>query len=335
MKRFLIFLLFFVGIITIMSVVTYAVLTFKIYNITVVDEKGNPIPNVRMDFEYKKNLDISGKHGKWYKEQWMADDKGQYTWIGFAKYNPNIQYTNVDGYEVLRNKKLKFGENKITLRKILKTGNLIWETKFVFPEAVGKYPYDMLAKDFLPPYGKGKTADINFIISENIEKQDPYPKKYVWDIEFIGEKDGMQFFMEDNEDMRGSTFIGLYEAPSDGYEFKSKNDCENAILKNIYPCLSSSNMKHVLLNFSDEKHFLSYVKFNSVKENYLVYYNAMYYFRIRSESGKVLYGKIMPVSSSGFYVEDEKIKLNYNYILNIDGGREMRGDSTVMGTIMY
>ncbi len=87
----------------------------------------------------------------------------------------------------------------------------------VYGQPVG---YDLMAGDWVAPYGKGSVQDFIFnVTGEKNESGFNANTKMV--ISFSNEKDGIQFFKSSplhNEEPLGSKFWSAYEAPLDGYE---------------------------------------------------------------------------------------------------------------------
>jgi hypothetical protein len=158
----------------------------------------------------------------------------------------------------------------------------LWET-------VGKYrldstaSYDMLKGVFLPPYGKGEVADMEFNWKMTIHAANKGGRALEYDtlceIRMTNIVDGICRGTPDGTEngQRGSAYISAYEAPANGYT--------NAIL--FY-----RNVRGTKAEDNDDKHYL-------------------YYFRIRTqtnETGNVtnaLYGKIYG-----------QINGNFTYYLN-------------------
>lgn len=74
------------------------------------------------------------------------------------------------------------------------------------------YGYDLLAGDFVAPYGKGSINDLVLVYTR--QQTDPFNYSWNLDISFTNDKDGLvpiKFGLSD------STFVSDYEAPAEGY----------------------------------------------------------------------------------------------------------------------
>lgn len=187
-------------------------------------------------------------------------------------------------------------EYAILLKRIrnpipLQIGSL--DTPHVSPyEGVGKYclgrtsSYDIVKGAFLPPYGQGEVADLQFTWKMTIYTKGPNGVAEDYDtrceVRMTNVVDGLQRGNPDGGKGEccddGSAYISAYEAPLNGYTN------EIALFRNVRGRHADSN---------DDRHFL-------------------YYFRIRTqtnESGEItnaLYGKIYG-----------QINGNFSYLLNM------------------
>ncbi len=292
---------------------------YQSYDISVVDEAGKPVPHAKMSFEYQENIDPSGKHGEWYREELSADANGRACWSGFVKYSPKLTSVRADGYYSSRSFDLSFGKNSICLRKIQSPTPMISEESFYLPPGAGRYEYDLLENDLLPPYGHGKHPDIAFVVGER-EKPDRWGRKYFWTIEFPGEGDGIDFHWSSSEAERKSSFEGLYLAPETGYRFKTLDQCRVECLKDVYKAVDKDSFRELLFG-SPDKFAKSCIE-NHDEEKYYRDFSVHFYFRVRTQTGRPLYGNISAASPvSGFLIRDDCTAISYNYRLNPSGGR--------------
>jgi len=179
------------------------------------------------------------------------------------------------------------------------------DSELVFPGPDGKFGFDLEKRDFLPPHGKGVTADFVFILKSHV---DSYKKiKVDWDISFPDSRDGIKIVYSPSNSQEYTTFQGPYEAPENGY----LNSYRKAELEF---CKFVTNANYKIKDLRDT------ITYNSRFRQY----NPVFCFRVRSKSGKPLYGKIygyQPVSGQGY--RDGKFYLSLQYYLNPDGTRNL------------
>ena len=170
----------------------------------------------------------------------------------------------------------------------------------VYGQAVG---YDLMAGDWVAPYGKGSVADFIFNVTGEYNSYDDRATRMT--VTFSNAKDGIQSFKSlplHNEEPLGSAFWSGYEAPVDGYEsvyeYERILKYEKAGRKNASPRID--------LNF---------------------------YFRVRAQvdgNGNVetaIYGKIYRDFFCYYDHFKNEIKVQFWYYLNPDGTRNMEADT--------
>ena len=74
------------------------------------------------------------------------------------------------------------------------------------------YGYDLLAGDFVAPYGKGGTTDL--VLAYKRQRTDTFNYTWSLDVSFANDEDGL---MPVNFGLSDSTFVSDYEAPAEGY----------------------------------------------------------------------------------------------------------------------
>jgi hypothetical protein len=74
------------------------------------------------------------------------------------------------------------------------------------------YGYDLLAGDFVAPYGKGSVSDL--VLAYTRQQTDPFNYSWSLDVSFANDEDGL---IPVNFGLSDSTFVSDYEAPAEGY----------------------------------------------------------------------------------------------------------------------
>jgi hypothetical protein len=74
------------------------------------------------------------------------------------------------------------------------------------------YGYDLLAGDFVAPYGKGGTSDL--VLAFTRQRTDTFNYSWSLDVSFANDEDGL---IPVNFGLSDSTFVSDYEAPAEGY----------------------------------------------------------------------------------------------------------------------
>lgn len=163
--------------------------------------------------------------------------------------------------------------------------------------------YDMLKADFLPPYGEGEVADVEFIWKIDIYSYDKWdlPLNYdtYFNLKFSNDADGiMRGEVHGLETgLEGSTYIAAYEAPLEGYsnsisffakvkkwERETNNDehplyyfrvrtqtnevgeIANAYYGKIYGTLDAPFVYYINLTSNDQN--IEYDQLNNLNENF-------------------------------------------------------------------
>ena len=161
--------------------------------------------------------------------------------------------------------------------------------------------YDLMAGDWVAPYGKGTVAD--FIINVIGEYKSFYEREMKMTVTFFNEKDGIQSFKSlpfYTGAPLGSEFWSSYEAPLDGYE-------------PVYEYESITTLEA------------------EGRKNPGQRKNMNFYFRVRTqldEDGnikKAMYGKIYKDLYCHFW--GKELRVAFVYYLNPDGTRNMEADT--------
>ena len=71
---------------------------FDYYKFKVADIDGNPVKNAKIEFVYKSNFDISGKHTINHHEKIYTNEEGNVTRIGWVRHEPELHWINAKGY---------------------------------------------------------------------------------------------------------------------------------------------------------------------------------------------------------------------------------------------
>ncbi len=283
--------------------VAYGIPVYYIFHVT--DELGKPVQGAEFSFEYNRNLNLSGKHSNGTKRiKLITNSSGSVSYLGFVKYRQCIRDIQCKGY--YDKKYVKEIGQTIILRKRRKAVPMYVSNgilnNIMFPEYEGDFSFDLIKHDFLPPYGKGETADFIFSLKNRTDKDKKI--KVSWDIFFSHPEDGIQIVYSNKN--------APYTAPAEGYLSSYRLAGKVFVKKNV--------SKSTALHF-DESDFKKLIKTKT--RNYLDS-QPIYCFKIRSASGTPLYGKIyckQPWVGQGVY--SGKFQLYLQYYLNPDGTRNM------------
>jgi hypothetical protein len=290
------------------SICVYVLVTYGIpvyYTFHVTDELGKPIQGVEFSFEYNRNLNLSGKHSNGTKRiKLITDANGSASYFGFIKYKQCIRNLKRKGYYDKKYCK-EIGET-IVLRKRRKAVPMYVSNgelnNIMFPAYKGDFNFDLIKHDFLPPYGKGETADFIFSLKSRTDKDKKI--KVSWDIIFRHPEDGIQIVSSNKNTP--------YSAPAKGY-LSSYRLAGNFFIKNTI-------LKSAELPFNEH----DFKKLLERKSRSNPNRQLMYCFKIRSASGTPLYGKIYCRQPwVGQEVYSGKFYLYLQYYLNPDGTRNM------------
>lgn len=190
--------------------------------ILVVDEEGKPMKGISVGIGFEKN---TGSGTKGIPVRGVTDATGKFT----AKHNTLnvVQYrAYMDGfYESLGEYRFKNEaakkwqpwnpEIKVVLRKI-QNQIPMYARRFdkVLPLKDKDIGCDLIANDWVMPYGKGTHSDIIFHLKKNYSNDDDYNAELF--VKFTGKKDG--YIKYDLNMYNGSEFKLPRYAPTDGYQ---------------------------------------------------------------------------------------------------------------------
>lgn len=293
------------------------------HNYHIMDESGKPISNVRFNFEYQQKFYIGDGiyPGETKSTKLITNKNGNALYIGFVKYLSGLRGMKADGY--YDNRDCDVGRHTIVMREKKNPVPMYFSDVFhriTFPADEGLFRFDLIKYDFLPPHGNGEVAD--FIFSLKCHFDNLYKETRVsWDILFSNERDGIQVaYTPSGSELNDSTFKGLYEAPAEGY-LSSYGVAEKTFLQTVCPQLNNMTQDEYEERLSNPQYMYRF-------DNYTKY-NPVYYFRVRSDSGKPLYGKIYD-NDGGCYRQFEPKRghdIQLRYYLNPDGTRNMEYSS--------
>ena len=192
-----------------------------------VNEEYQPLSGVRIGVGFEKNIgwgtDSSGQHG-------ITSSDGRLTFSGQS--NGHITYAgSKDGYypSYYDYDFLELGtfgwkpwdpELKIIMRKIENQVPMYVkdvensEIKIDIPVIGKDVGFDLIAYDWVNPYGNGKVSDVFFYLEKNFLSRENYNGKLT--LKFNNNGDGIIFVKSDENN--GSTFKLPRFAPIDGYD---------------------------------------------------------------------------------------------------------------------
>jgi len=296
----------------------------------IMAESGKPISDVRFNFEYKQKFYIGdGLYpGETKSTKLITDKNGNASYFGFVKYLSGLRDMKADGY--YDNRECEVGRHTIVMREKKNPVPMYFSEyvfdRITFPANDGLFSYDLIQHDFLPPYGNGEVADFVFSLKSHI---DSYKEvKVSWDILFSNDRDGIQIvYTPPGSELNDSTFKGLYEAPAEGY-LNSYGLAEKTFLQTVCPQLSNMTPEEYEERLENPQYMNRFENYRYRFDNYIKY-NPVYYFRVRSDSGKPLYGKIYDNDGGCFRQFEPKRgrDIQLRYYLNPDGTRNMEYSS--------
>jgi hypothetical protein len=240
----------------------------------VINEDGTPVTNATAFVDYYVPAPPPERQGG-YKWTGLTDCSGCFTvaihagqHIGYGAEKPG--YYSTDGLEyrfqseVDRKWQPWNPTNDIVLKRIIKPIPMYAKRIDAQPPADGNpVGYDLMAGDWVAPYGKGINPDILFTREYNRKSLQDYDYKLT--VSFPKAGDGIQEFQVPYKNMEGSALRSPHEAPTNGYQ----------------PQIVRLNVSH-----PGQKLIFDYDE------------NRVYFFRVRTvldENGNVksaLYGKI-------------------------------------------
>jgi len=202
---------------------------FKSAKVTlvVVDENGQPLEGVDAGVAFEKN---TGLGTDVYPQNKLTDEQGRATFSGLC--NGHFAYgSEQDGYypshyEYDFKDLGTFGwepwnpELEIVIRKIENPVPMYvrdtekYKKHIAIPVVGKKVGFDLIAYDWVPPYGNGENADFVFYLEKNYKNMSDYSGKLT--ISFSNMNDGIIKIVERKNE--GSTFKLLRFAPEEGYE---------------------------------------------------------------------------------------------------------------------
>ena len=200
---------------------------FDYYKFKVADIDGNPVKNAGIEFSYKSNFDISGKHSFYHHEKIYTNEQGNVTRFGWVRHEPEIRWVSAKGYYSCSSyEEIKDKETIITLYPKRKPVPLFC-TRLNFRlkgEYQGKFYFRFSDLELSIPQQQG---------SRIAYRWDEQSKKEKWELrndsnfqpDFILDFKQNRFvsieFSSANIPQisrHHSVFNGLYKAPSGGYK---------------------------------------------------------------------------------------------------------------------
>jgi len=270
----------------------------------VVDEYGTPIEGVKITASFS----TGGSYGLWrytpHITEGVTDSKGMYIYKANVRgYGVSASFKK-DGYyetsaaEIMLWDIRKFWNSQnntppviILLKNRVKPLPMYAKrTNPSFPKSNGNFGYDLVAGDFIHPYGTGKVAD--FIFHIKTTKENRGHVKY-FDITFSNKTDGIQSF-----------FVQYEKAPQ--YELKSDRTAPlNGYLKSLK--IADGDWQEI------------YKRPEYTKANRTWSSEVNYYFKVRSrQNGKAMYGKIYGFFRPLLYSDNGSANVEFTYYLNPD-----------------
>ncbi|KAF0220890.1 MAG: hypothetical protein FD174_887 [Geobacteraceae bacterium] len=188
----------------------------------VVDEEGKPIQNIPVGVGFERNtgsgvtsVGIDGKTNS----NGVFESRGKTTNYVYYRIDTDGYYSSSGKYKFEKEVAKKWQpwnpEIKVTLRKIEKPVPM-YARRFdkVLPQKDKDIGCDLIANDWVEPYGKGTHSDIVFHLKKQYLSDDDYAADLL--VKFAGKNDG---HVKYNLDMySGSEFKLPRYAPVDGYQ---------------------------------------------------------------------------------------------------------------------
>jgi len=277
----------------------------------VIDEQGLPIAEANVHAGYSTGGGWSGRPERNNSEQGKTSTDGFFVYKARARNEVGAKVSK-EGFYDTYSKTVKFWEFEayksknnplivILKKKINPVPMFAKHVDTAFPISEGSVGYDLMAGDFVEPYGSGKVKDFIFHIPPN--------KQSNINITFSNIGDGIQPFFVQNRDAQESRLKSDHNAPVAGY-LSSLIDADDG-WKDKYKTMG-------------ERAWLEEVN---------------YYFRVRSKkSGKPLYGKIYGFFRNLTYGDPPKPHIEFIYYLNPDetnnveySGKSFFPSSSVVG----
>lgn len=189
--------------------------------VKVIGEDGNPLTGANVNVSYDVPVTQDGNQPRYGEVKGITDDNGMFsashtsdsTGLAVIANKPGYYTTHI-GYQFNYDEKRQNPSFTLMLKKIGKPiamyAKSITYIKFpVFNKPVG---YDLMAGDWIAPYGKGATAD--FLFTENHTNAQ---RGYTLTISFPDANDGIQGFTRD-WNLGVSGLLSSHEAPAGGYQ---------------------------------------------------------------------------------------------------------------------
>ena len=274
------------------------------YPVHVVDENGLPVGDVDIvgGGWIQGRPDAAGVKTKTDKDGLVAIKVKTASDVGFLfrkdGYYDSRMHWNPPGEPVKGYWQPNPKEETVVLKKIQNPVPMYVKGVDEKPPVYGKpLGYDLVAGDWVAPYGKGTVAD--FVINVNGEYRGPFDREIHMTVIFSNKKDGIQSFKSlpfYSGSPLGSEFWASHEAPFDGYE--------PAYEYESITTLEAEGRK----NPGQRK-------------------DQNFYFRVRTELDekgnvkKAMYGKIYKDFYCHFW--GEELKVSFVYYLNPDQTRNM------------
>jgi len=272
-----------------------ATITYK-----VIDEQGLPIADASVHAGYLTGGGWSGQPERNHSKQGKTNTEGLFVYKARVKSEVGAKVSK-EGFYDTHPKTVKIWEldayksrNNPLLVVLKKKGNPVAmyakHANPKFPISRGKVGYDLVVGDFVAPYGRGEIKDFIFHISGS-----------KIDITFSGKRDGIQPFFVQNRYAPEYDLKSDRLAPTTGY-FVSLKEADNGCQEK-YQSMKEKAWKENI-SFLGEREWSEEVN---------------YYFRVRSQDGKQMYGKVYGFFRVLTYGNDTEPHVEFTYYLNPDG----------------
>lgn len=274
--------------------------------VIVVNKNGEPIEGASVGIGFEVNK-VSGFGMQRLQKSGESNDKGIFSAEAIASNYVGYSAKKKGEYYRSFGKPIQFNENSVgtwkpwnpkvelVLRKIENPIPMYAKVVNLQIPAYGKsISFDLVAGDWVIPYGKGTNKDFSFVIRKEVK--DPKNHWYTLLLEFSNEGDGIQP-VEWSEEDYGSTYKLPRYAPEHGYQPKLSEEISIGEFGN-----------------------------NKVK-------SPNFFYRVRTVLNKdgsvkqAFYGKI-PNGINVQYMNSEDANLAFTYYLNPDKTRNMEFDPT-------
>jgi len=204
-------------------------LPFARVTVKVLDEAGNPVPNATVSFSFVDKLNSTWGNPAEYSVKTKTDNEGIASeWGPSEGTMPCV--VQKDGYyqggpwippfsdiSFFLHLWLPWNPKcEVVLKEILKPVPMYARPVHLIMQVNDKpVGFDLIAGDWVKPFGKGVTSDFIFTISNSFRDQQNFSQKVA--LSFTNKGDGLQLVQANSRQQGGSVLNFPRNAPEDGY----------------------------------------------------------------------------------------------------------------------